>query len=87
MITVVLLLMILAVVVAVVTLKLRPRGGAWCVREKAGRHGGGAGDTAGAGQQGHMEMSYTAVQVGRELFSIILILLIMSDVSRARMGV
>ena len=40
MITVVLLLMILAVVVAVVTLKLRPRGGAWCVREKAGRHGG-----------------------------------------------
>ena len=59
-----LLLMILAVVVAVVTLKLRPRGGAWCVREKAGRHGGGAGDTAGAGQQGHMEMSYTAVQVG-----------------------
>ena len=85
MITVVLLLMILAVVVAVVTLKLRPRGGAWCVREKAGRHGGGAGDTAGAGQQGHMEMSYTAVQVLR--FHIILILLIMSDVSRARMGV
>ena len=69
MITVVLLLMILAVVVAVVGLKLRPRGGAWCVREKAGRHGGGGGGggTAWAGQQGHMEMSYTAVQVRRDI--------------------